>query len=52
VRRYTLLVADGWQVLRFTWEDVMFRPDWVRQVLRRVVADARTLVDAPTSTAA
>ena len=30
-----LLVADGWTVLRFTWEDVMHDPDWVRAVLRR-----------------
>ena len=44
VRRYTLLAADGWVVLRFTWEDVMFRPDWVRQVLVRVVGDAQALV--------
>lgn len=44
VRRYTLLVADGWTVLRFTWEDVMFRPEWVRAVLVRAVGvDARTL---------
>lgn len=48
VRRYTLLVADGWTVLRFTWEDVMLRPGWVREVLGRVVgADARTLVPDP-----
>ena len=39
-----LLVADGWTVLRFTWEDVMFRPEWVREVLVRAVGvDARTL---------
>lgn len=44
VRRYTLLAADGWLVLRFTWEDVMLRPDYVRDVLARVV-DARTKVD-------
>jgi very-short-patch-repair endonuclease len=44
VRRYTLLVADGWTVLRFTWEDVMFRPKWVREALIRTVGvDARTL---------
>lgn len=44
VRRYTLLVADGWIVLRFIWEDVMFRPEWVRDVLVRTVGvDARTL---------
>lgn len=45
VRRYTLLTASGWLVLRFTWEDVMFRPDWVEAVLTRAVAvRARTLV--------
>lgn len=46
VRRYSLLVADGWIVLRFIWEDVMFRPEWVRDVLMRTVGvDARTLVN-------
>ena len=45
VRRYTLLTASGWLVLRFTWEDVMFRPDWVQAVLTRAVAvRARTWV--------
>lgn len=46
-RRYTLLVADGWTVLRFTWEDVMFEPEWVRRVLHDLVrrVDARTEVD-------
>ena len=46
VRRYTLLTASGWIVLRFTWEDVMLRPDWVQALLARTVAArARTLVD-------
>jgi very-short-patch-repair endonuclease len=36
-RRYDLLVAAGWIVLRFAWEDVMFDPDFVRQVLIDVV---------------
>lgn len=44
VRRYTLLTAEGWVVLRFTGEDVMFRPDWVR----RVIARAAGLVDTRT----
>ena len=44
VRRYTLLAADGWVVLRFTWEDVMFRPEWVREVLARVVGDTQAMV--------
>jgi very-short-patch-repair endonuclease len=26
VERYTLMVANGWTVLRFTWEQVMLRP--------------------------
>lgn len=33
VRRYTALVRAGWTVLRFTWADVMRRPDYVRAVL-------------------
>lgn len=37
-RRYNLLVVDGWLVLRFAWEDVMFDPDYVRSVLVGVVA--------------
>jgi very-short-patch-repair endonuclease len=32
-RRYNLLVVDGWIVLRFAWEDVMFDQDYVRSVL-------------------
>lgn len=36
-RRYNLLVIDGWIVLRFAWEDVMFDQDYVRQVLTAVV---------------
>jgi very-short-patch-repair endonuclease len=37
-RRYNLLVVGGWVVLRFSWEDVMFDPDHVREVLVAVVA--------------
>ncbi|MEU0270163.1 DUF559 domain-containing protein [Nocardioides sp. NPDC006303] len=37
VRRYTDLVALGWTVLRFVWEDVMQRPDYVRRQVERVV---------------
>jgi very-short-patch-repair endonuclease len=36
--RYTRLVADGWLVLRFSWEQVMTRPDWVRSMIARAVA--------------
>lgn len=41
-RRYNSLVVCGWIVLRFSWEDVMFHPDSVREVL----ADAVTLAEA------
>lgn len=32
-QRYNALALEGWLVLRFAWEDVMFRPDYVRQCL-------------------
>lgn len=32
-RRYDLLSANGWLVLRFAWEDVMHDQGWVRAVL-------------------
>lgn len=49
LRRYTLLTADGWVVLRFSWEDAMLRPWFIREVLVRVagVEDARTQVVWP-----
>ena len=31
--RYDNLVADGWAVLRFSWEQVMSRPGWIRSCL-------------------
>lgn len=37
-RRYNRLVAAGWLVLRFSWEDVMLRADDVRSVLVDAVA--------------
>ncbi|WP_297626570.1 DUF559 domain-containing protein [Nocardioides sp.] len=36
-RRYDLLVANGWTVLRFAYEDVMHDQDWVRRVLASTV---------------
>ena len=36
-RRYNALIAAGWLVLRFTWEDVMFEPELVAETLRAVV---------------
>lgn len=35
-RRYNDLVAEGWLVLRFAWEDVMLDPGYVIEVLRLV----------------
>jgi very-short-patch-repair endonuclease len=32
-QRYNLIVVNGWWVLRFAWEDVMFCPDEVHAVL-------------------
>ena len=37
-RRYNMFVVHGWLVLRFAWEDVMFDPDYVREVIAAVVA--------------
>ena len=36
--RYTLLAVDGWILLRFSWEDVMSRRDYVIEVMSRAVA--------------
>ena len=36
-RRYNAIVAAGWILLRFSWEDVMHEPDYVRSVLGEVV---------------
>lgn len=38
-QRYNRFVANGWIVLRFTWEDVMHHPDLVYEVLVDVVAE-------------
>ena len=37
-KRYDELVARGWLVLRFTWEQVMFEAEWVASVIRRTVS--------------
>lgn len=37
-RRYDLLVAAGWRVLRFAWEDVMHDQQFVRRILVDTVA--------------
>jgi len=37
--RYDELVVAGWRVLRFAYEQVMFRPDWVGGVLAAAVEE-------------
>jgi hypothetical protein len=41
-QRYNALVLRGWTVLRFTWEDVMLDPDYVRACLMRFLEGPRT----------
>ncbi|MEO8851126.1 MAG: DUF559 domain-containing protein, partial [Allobranchiibius sp.] len=36
--RYDELNLDGWLVLRFSWEHVMFHEDWVRTTIERAVS--------------
>jgi len=31
--RYNAFVTAGWTVLRFSWEHVMFEPDYVRSAM-------------------
>lgn len=38
VHRSTAFVRLGYRVVRFTWEDVMFDPTYVRSVLADLVA--------------
>lgn len=45
-RRVNRMVLAGWTVIRFSWEDVMLHPDYVREVLIEIVARLRT--DGPT----
>ena len=35
--RFTLLTVAGWRVLRFTWEQVMHSPAFVRRVLAQII---------------
>lgn len=49
--RFTMLGVRGWLVLRFSWEQVMLRPDYVRQMLRAAVIlrSENTHPDRPTA---
>lgn len=48
--RYTALTVTGWLVIRFTWEQVMHSPAYVRSVLRSVVAGPPDVQSAATPT--
>lgn len=55
--RYNAFVLDGWLVIRFSYEHVMFEPDYVREVLRAAVdllggRPSRQALDRPGSAAA
>ncbi len=43
-RRYNAFVVEGWLVLRFCWEDVMFQPSLVAAVLQAAVAERTALL--------
>ena len=49
-RRYNAFAVHGWLVLRFTWEDVMHDPSYVRGVLQAAVHE-RTYRASPATTA-
>lgn len=40
-RRYTGLAARGWVVLRFTWDEVMFEPEYVIEAVRATIEARR-----------
>ncbi|MEO6143544.1 MAG: DUF559 domain-containing protein [Dermatophilaceae bacterium] len=46
--RYDNLVSDGWTVLRFAWEQVMYQPDWVLHCLNAVTRRRWATLDAAT----
>jgi hypothetical protein len=44
--RYTVLVCEGWVVLRFTWRQVMFEPEFVTECLLQVLARSQKRANA------
>lgn len=42
-RRYNAMVSHGWLVLRLCWEDVMFHPDAVHELLEATLVHAQML---------
>lgn len=48
--RYNALAVTGWLVLRFTYEQVMSKPDYVRKLLRAAVAHQMAALGDPIQT--
>jgi very-short-patch-repair endonuclease len=46
-RRYTALTVHGWAVLRFSWEDVMLEPSYVRDSLEQFVVEHAKAASGP-----
>jgi very-short-patch-repair endonuclease len=46
-RRYTALAVHGWAVLRFSWEDVMLEPAYVRSSLEQFVVEHAKPLSGP-----
>lgn len=44
--RYTVMVCDGWLVLRFTWHQVMYDPEFVTACLLEVLARSQERANA------
>lgn len=51
-RRHANLTIRGWRLLRFSWEDVMFDPEWVVHVVRQAVAGSPGHHNSPVADAA
>jgi very-short-patch-repair endonuclease len=47
IERYTNLVVRGWRVVRFSWEHVMFEPDYVRACLLALAQGPQELATLP-----
>ncbi|WP_112248861.1 hypothetical protein [Kribbella monticola] len=43
-RRYTSLAAEGWLLLRYSWEDVMLDDAWVGDSLGRTISGSRAFL--------
>ena len=50
--RYDELVREAWQVLRFSWEHVMFRRAWVAETVAATSRIAPSFVNGPAAGAA